>query len=70
MLYCHLFNIHFEHLLCPICICHICIARYGIFQARILEWSPFPSPGDPPDPQMEPMSLTSPALAPPGKPNS
>ena len=24
---------------------------------------PFPSPGDLPDPEMEPMSLTSPALA-------
>ena len=43
----------------------------GILQARILEWVPFPSPGDLPDPGSEPMS---PALAggffttePPGK---
>ena len=43
----------------------------GILQARILEWLPFPSPGDLPDPGIEP---TSPALAgglfttePPGK---
>ena len=26
----------------------------GIYQARILEWLPFPSPGDPPDPGTEP----------------
>jgi len=24
---------------------------HGILQARILEWSPFPSPGDLPDPR-------------------
>ena len=29
---------------------------HGIFQARILEWVPFPSPGDPPDPGIEPTS--------------
>ena len=46
----------------------------GISQARILEWVPLPSPGDLPDPGMEP---TSPTLAgeffttePPGKPNN
>ena len=33
---------------------------HGIFQARILEWLPFLSPGDLPDPGMEPVS---PALA-------
>ena len=45
---------------------------YGIFQARILESVAFPSPGDLPDPGLEP---TCPALAgrffttePPGKP--
>ena len=45
---------------------------HGIFQARVPEW-PFPSPGDLPDPGIEP---TSPALQadalpsePPGKPN-
>ena len=49
---------------------------YGIFQARTLYWSrfPFPPPGDPPNPETEPASLMSPALAagffttkPPGK---
>ena len=46
---------------------------HGISQARILEWVPFPSPGDLPDPETEP---ASPALAgeffitePPGKPS-
>ena len=36
---------------------------HGILQPRILEsgW-PFPPPGDLPDPGMEPVSLTSPAL--------
>ena len=33
---------------------------HGILQARILEWLPFPSPGDLPNPGTEPMS---PALA-------
>ena len=44
-----------------------------ISQARVLEWLPFPSPGDLPDPGIKP---TSPALGsiffttePPGKPN-
>ena len=39
---------------------------HGISQARILEWMPFPPPGDCPylpDPGIEPMSLASPALA-------
>ena len=35
---------------------------HGIFQAGILEL-PFPSPGDLPDPGMEPTSLMFPALA-------
>ena len=35
---------------------------HGIFQARILEWLPFPTPGNLPDPGIEPMSLVSPAL--------
>ena len=30
---------------------------HGIFQARMLEWLPFPSPGDRPDPRIEPKSL-------------
>ena len=45
---------------------------HGISQARILQWVPFPSLGDPPNPGIKPMS---PALAggfyitePPGKP--
>ena len=36
---------------------------HGIFQARILEWLPFPPPGDLPVPGMETTSLASPALA-------
>ena len=46
---------------------------HGIFQARVLEWIPFPSPGDLPEPGIEP---GSPALQadtlpsePPGKPH-
>ena len=35
----------------------------GILQARILEWLPFLSPGDIPDPGIEPESPASPALA-------
>ena len=31
---------------------------YGIFQARVLEWLPFPSPGDLPNPGTEPGSPT------------
>ena len=45
------------------------------FQVRTLDWLPPPSPGDSPDPGMEPRPLTSPesagsfpSLAPPGKP--
>ena len=34
----------------------------GIFQARILEWLPFPPPEDLPNPEFEPMSPVSPAL--------
>ena len=46
---------------------------HGISQARVLEWLPFPSPGNLPDPGIKPISL---ALAggflttePPGKPS-
>ena len=35
---------------------------HGIFQARVLEWMPFPSPVDLPDPGIKPASLRSPAL--------
>ena len=37
-------------------------SAHGIFQAKTLEWVPFPPPGDLPDPGIEPVSLTSPAL--------
>ena len=36
---------------------------HGISQARILEYLPFPHPGDLPDPGIKPMSPASPALA-------
>ena len=36
---------------------------HGILQARILEWLPFTSPGDLPNPGIKPASLRSPALA-------
>ena len=39
-------------------------SAHGISQARILEWAAFfPSPGDLPNPGIEPTSLISPALA-------
>ena len=41
---------------------------HGILQARILEWVPFPSPGDLPDPGIEPGSPTSQADALPSEP--
>ena len=48
---------------------------HGIFQARRLDGLPFPSPGDLPDPGIEPMFPLSPVLGskffttvPPGKP--
>ena len=36
---------------------------HGIFQATILEWLPFPSPGDLPEPGTKLASLVSPELA-------
>ena len=36
---------------------------HGILQAGILEWLPFPTPGDLPNPGIEPVSLASAALA-------
>ena len=36
---------------------------HGIPQAKLLEWLPFPPPGDLPDPGTELMCLASPALA-------
>ena len=40
-------------------------SAHGIFQVRILEsgWVPFPTSGDLPNPEIEPASLESPALA-------
>ena len=47
-----------------------------LFQARILEWVAIPSPGDPPNSGIQPVSPVAPALADgffttelPGKPN-
>ena len=34
---------------------------HGIFQARVLAWLPFPSPGDLPDPGIKPRSPALPA---------
>ena len=46
---------------------------HGILQARILEWSATPSPGDLSDPGIEPISPALQAVSllsePPGKPN-
>ena len=36
---------------------------HGISQARILEWLPFPTSGDLPNPGIKPESFASPALA-------
>ena len=33
-----------------------CSSTHGIFQARVLEWVPFPSPEDLPNPEIEPRS--------------
>ena len=41
---------------------------HGIFQARVLEWVPFPAPGDLPDPEIEPKSPTLQADALPSEP--
>ena len=41
---------------------------HGIIQAGILEWVPFPSPGDLPNPEIEPRSLTSQADPLPAEP--
>ena len=39
-----------------------CSSIHEILQERILEWVAMPPPGDLPDPEIEPTSLTSPAL--------
>ena len=36
---------------------------HGIFRVRILKWVALPTPGDLPNPGIEPKSLESPALA-------
>ena len=36
---------------------------YAVLQARVLNWLPFPPPGDLPDPRIKFVSLTSPSLA-------
>ena len=41
---------------------------HGILQARILEWVAFPSPGDLPDPGIEPGSPTLQANSLPAEP--
>ena len=41
---------------------------HGILQARILEWLPFPSPGDLPDPEIKPGSLALQADSSPSDP--
>ena len=41
---------------------------HGILQAGILEWYPFPSPGDLPSPGIEPRSPTSQADSLPAEP--
>ena len=33
------------------------VSVHGILQARVLDWVPFPPPGDLPDPGIEPTSL-------------
>ena len=35
---------------------------HGILQARILEWLPLPTPGNLPNPGIEPASLASPCI--------
>ena len=44
--------------LCPTLCNPMDYTIHGIFQARILEWMPFPSPGDLPNPGVEPRSPT------------
>ena len=38
-------------------------SAHGTFQARIMEWLPFPPPGDLPNPGVKPVSPAFPALA-------
>ena len=43
-------------------------SAHGILQARILKWVPFPSPGDLPNPEIEPRSPTLQADSLPAEP--
>ena len=43
---------------CPILCDPMDYTVHGILQARIPEWVPFPSPGDLPNPGIEPRSAT------------
>ena len=65
---------HVQLFVTPWSVTHQGFFRHGISQARMLAWVPFPSPGNLPDPGIEP---ASPAMAgrffptePPGKPSS
>ena len=59
----HLIGLHLNHgggLVAKPCLTHVTppgSSIHGIFQARILEWVAFPSPGDLPHPEIEHMSL-------------
>ena len=44
-------------------LCTVACQAPGISQVRTLEWVAFPSPGDLPDPGIEPASPSSPALS-------
>ena len=61
-------------LLCPTLCVPTDYTVHGILQARILEWVPFPSPGDLPNPEIKPRSPTlrvdSLPAEPPGKPKN
>ena len=58
----------------PWTVAHQAPLSMGILQARILEWVAFPSPGDLPNPGIEPTSPTLQADSlpsePPGKPKN
>ena len=54
--------------LCPTLCNPMDYTIHGIFQARILEWMPFPSPGDLPNPGVEPRSPTLQADSLPAEP--
>ena len=53
---------------CPILWDPMDYTAHGILQARIPEWVPFPSPGDLPNPGIEPRSPTLQANSLPAEP--